>query len=84
MVNRFEKYVLVAMSIALLVVASANAFINYRQNEMVNDLYDRFYLLDAQVSTNEGRCISNFNALVKTQLETLDALKSLVEEDRNG
>lgn len=82
--NRFDRITMVIMSIALLVVAATNSYINWRQNEMVNDLYDRLYILEAQVSTNDARCTNRFNSVIRTQAETISVLETVMKGNGNG
>ena len=53
--TRFDKFLLVALSIALLAVSVVNAWINYEQNEMICRLKDRYELLEAKVDTRCDR-----------------------------
>lgn len=82
--NRFDRVALLVMSIAVLVVACANSFINWRQNEMIHDLYEKLYILDAEISTNSAKCTNRYNSLLNNQVDTLEALQKAIKGGSNG
>lgn len=77
--KNFEKTALIMMSIALLVVASTNAYINCVQNKLIKDMARDVEILYAQVSTNNDRCLRGQTDVVDILFKHTEAIKGLYD-----